>query len=119
VARRNVALRLECRFDLLVRGRFTDSTAGPLEPMAALGFLAGSHCPHYDGEAERRPAYRAAVGAGRLASGYACDDGAALDFAGTGLRAIVAAKPAARAYRVERDARGMALETPLEPRILE
>lgn len=26
----------------------TDSTAGPLAPMSALGFLTGSHCPHYD-----------------------------------------------------------------------
>ena len=96
----------------------TDSTAGPLAPMSALGFLTGSHCPHYDGEAERRPAYRAAVAAGRLVPGLACDDGAALDFVGEELSAVVSAKPAARAYRVDPGTTGTAVETPLEPCIL-
>ena len=36
----------------------TDSIAGELTPMAALGMLEGSHCPHYDGEKERRPSYQ-------------------------------------------------------------
>lgn len=35
----------------------TDSWAGGLRPIDGLGFLPGSCCPHYDGEADRRPSY--------------------------------------------------------------
>jgi dipeptidase E len=35
----------------------TDSYGEGLEPLSCLGFLKGSNCPHYDGEADRRPAY--------------------------------------------------------------
>ena len=37
----------------------TDSWADRLRPLDCMGFLPGSCCPHYDGEAERRPAYHA------------------------------------------------------------
>ena len=33
----------------------TDSIPGDLTALPCLGLLAGSCCPHYDGEAERRP----------------------------------------------------------------
>ena len=46
----------------------TDSLAGELTPMRCLGFLAGSACPHYDGEKERRPAYQRMVAAGTIVS---------------------------------------------------
>ena len=43
----------------------TDSFGPQLEGMRdGLGFLAGSACPHYDGEALRRPRYRELVAAG-------------------------------------------------------
>lgn len=35
----------------------TDSAAQELSPLQCLGFLAGSCCPHFDGEIERRPSY--------------------------------------------------------------
>ena len=38
----------------------TDSFGPELDAIECLGFLAGSACPHYDGEAQRRPRYRAA-----------------------------------------------------------
>jgi peptidase E len=66
-----------------------------------LGFLSGSHCPHYDGEAQRRPTYHRQVAERSVPAGYAADDGAALVFDGTDLREVVASRPAARAYRVE------------------
>ncbi len=75
---------------------------GQLAPLRALGFLPGSHCPHYDGEPERRPAYHRLVEEGRLGPGYAADDGAALHFVGSQLVRVVASRPHARAYRVER-----------------
>ncbi|MGP6157952.1 MAG: Type 1 glutamine amidotransferase-like domain-containing protein [Vulcanimicrobiaceae bacterium] len=91
----------------------TDSVAGELTAMACLGFAAGSYCPHYDGEAERRPTYQRMVANGGVAPGYACDDGVGLHLQGTELHAAVSARPNARAYRLERDG-SAARETPLE-----
>jgi peptidase E len=67
-----------------------------------LGFLPGSHCPHYDGELQRRPLYRQLVGDGSLPDGYAIDDDAAIRFTGTERTEVVAGRPNATAYRVER-----------------
>src|SRR5262245_33356046 len=58
----------------------TDSWADRLRPLDCMGFLPGSCCPHYDGEAERRPAYHALVREGEIAPGYAIDDGVAAHF---------------------------------------
>lgn len=91
----------------------TDSVAGDLTRVTALGMLAGSHCPHYDGEKNRRPSYHGLVASGRIKPGYACDDGAALHYVDEAIHAIVAANPTARAYRVERTAGGKACETTL------
>jgi hypothetical protein len=57
------------------------------------------------------------VGTGTLRDGIACDDGVGAHFTGTELRQFVAARPNARAYRVERAGHG-ARETPLEVRLL-
>jgi len=78
----------------------TDSIPGPLTPMACLGFLPGSNCPHYDGELERRPAYHRLLAAGLLPAGYAADDGVGLHFRGSELHRIVSSRPPASAYRV-------------------
>jgi peptidase E len=67
-----------------------------------LGLLAGSCCPHYDGEEQRRPTFHRLIAAGELMDGLAADDGAALVFVGTELDEVVASRPAAAAYRVER-----------------
>ena len=90
----------------------TDSVPGALTALPCLGLLPGSACPHYDGEAERRPTFRRLVAAGDLLPGLAVDDGAALHFVGTTLAQVISSRPAARAYRVER-AGHEALETPL------
>ena len=71
-----------------------------LAPLNCLGFLAGSNCPHYDGEADRRPVYQRCVREGTLKAGYAADDGAALHFIGTDLQAVVSSRQSARAYSV-------------------
>ena len=91
----------------------TDSLAGSLTAMPALGFLAGSNCPHYDGEAERRPTYEGLIARGEIEPGYACDDGAALHYVGTDLRAAIASRQTAHAYRVDL-VDGRARETKLE-----
>lgn len=91
----------------------TDSVADELTTMSCLGFLPGSNCPHYDGERERRPYYRRAVGAGTIEAGIACDDGAGVHFVGTDLARAVAALPEANAYRVAASDDGDATETAL------
>ncbi|MCH4825459.1 peptidase E [Planococcus halocryophilus] len=78
----------------------TDSYGDKLEPLEALGFLPGSHCPHYDGEAERRPTYRQFVEQGTLQPGIAADDGAAVHYIDQEIKKVVSSRPAAKAYRV-------------------
>ena len=78
----------------------TDSLGGDLAPLRDGSASSGSACPHYDGEPQRRPLYRALVDGG-FARGYAVDDAAALQFAGTGLVEAVALREGAAAYRVE------------------
>lgn len=92
----------------------TDSFGRGPEPISdLLGFLPGSHCPHWDSEPERQPAYTSAVASGRLAPGFAADDGAALHFVGTGFREAVTSRPGARAFEV-----AINRATPLPTRLL-
>ncbi|WP_409253985.1 Type 1 glutamine amidotransferase-like domain-containing protein [Bacillus sp. SCS-153A] len=79
----------------------TDSYGDGLEPLKALGFIKGSHCPHYDGELERRPAFTAFIASSKLSAGYAADDGAALHFIDGKLERVVSSRPHATAYFVE------------------
>lgn len=98
----------------------TDSFGPTLHPLdGALGLIAGSHSPHYDGEPQRRPAYHALVRDGRLPPGIAVDDHAAAVFDGGRLVEVVAAHPGPTAYRVELDERGDVTEVALEARVLE
>ncbi|XKE94681.1 peptidase E [Metaplanococcus flavidus] len=78
----------------------TDSYGDKLEPLKALGFLSGSNCPHYDGEAERRPTYRKLVDDGTLQPGIAADDGAAIHYIDGEIKRIVSSRPDAKAYFV-------------------
>ena len=81
----------------------TDSFGPELVGMEdGLGFLHGSACPHYDGEARRRPRYRELVDCG-FPEGLAADDGVALHYVGTELHEVVTCRPGAAAYRVSRD----------------
>jgi dipeptidase E len=80
----------------------TDSFGPQLEGMRdGLGFLQGSACPHYDGEALRRPRYRELVDSG-FPEGIAADDGVGVHYVGTELREVVSCRPEAGAYRVTR-----------------
>lgn len=78
----------------------TDSYGDKLEPLKALGFLSGSNCPHYDGEAERRPTYRKLVDDGTLQPGIAADDGAAIHYIDGEIKRVVSSRPGAKAYFV-------------------
>jgi peptidase E len=88
----------------------TDSFRVELDGLDCLGWLPGSCCPHYDGEENRRPAYRRLLADG-FPPGIAIDDHAAARFEGTELAEVVSAVDGAGAYRVGRDG-----ETPLPVR---
>jgi peptidase E len=80
----------------------TDSFGDELGPMECLGLLPGSACPHYDGEARRRPVYTGLVAAG-FPAGLAADDDVALHFVGDELREVVTTREGATAYRVSQN----------------
>ena len=80
----------------------TDSFGRPLRPLHdGLGFARGSFCPHYDGERDRRAAYRRFVGSGELPAGWAAEDGVAVLFENGGVAGIVASRRGKSACRVE------------------
>ena len=88
-----------CWFEAGVTDSFGPQLAGHGLPRAC---CPGSACPHYDGEEQRRPRYRALVDAG-FPEGIAADDGVGLHYTGAELREIVTCRPGAAAYRVTRD----------------
>ena len=77
-----------------------------------MGFLPGVCCPHYDGEADRRPAVQRFVAKGILPEVLAIDDRAAAHFVGRKRKRIVSYRPGAGAYRVHREGREV-IETAL------
>lgn len=98
---------MNCWFEALL-----SNSLGALQALRdGFGLLAGSACPHYDSEADRRPLFQELI-ATYLRDGYAADDGAALHFAGKRLVEAVSSRPKARAYRVERTAGVVETEIP-------
>ena len=102
-----------CWFDYGV----TDSIAGPLTALPCLGFLAGSNCPHYDGERARRPTFRKMIAGGRIPDGVAADDGVALHYIDGKLARVVSSRSKAKGYRVTRSGK-RAVERVLPTRYL-
>jgi peptidase E len=89
-----------CWFEASVTDSFGAGLAGMRD---GLGLLAGSFCPHYDGEELRRPVYERLVREEGFPPGIACDDHAAAVFRGTALEEVVAVREGAGAYRVGPD----------------
>jgi peptidase E len=125
----DVALRDAHKAGVLLAGRsagglcwFQGGTTDSFGPRLAalrdgLGLIPGSHCPHYDGEPERRPAYQAMVGSGELLPGLAVDDFAAAIYDGQRMVEVVAAEAGRTAYLV-RPVDGTVTETALPARRL-
>lgn len=95
----------------------TDSIPGKLSVLPCLGYLKGSCSPHYDGEAERRPALHGFMASGDILAGYAFDDGAVGHFINGDLKHVVSSRPNAKGYRVE-GIDGKAIESELDTRYL-
>jgi peptidase E len=94
-----VSAGMNCWFE----GCVTDSFGPQLEGLRdGLGFLAGTACPHYDGEERRCPRYRELIDGG-FPEGIAAEDGVGLHYVGTELREVVTCRPGAGAFRVTRD----------------
>jgi peptidase E len=98
-----------CWFEAGVTDSFGPELAGLHD---GLGFLPGSACPHYDGEAARRPMYERLVREG-FPAGLALDDGAGAYYRGTELVEIIASSASAAGYRVTADG-----ETRLDGRVV-
>jgi dipeptidase E len=90
----------------------TDSRPKELTKIECLGFLKGSHSPHYDGERERRPEYHKLIKDGVLKPGYAVDNNAAIYFEDNSVKRVVATNEKSKAYFVDM-AGGKIKETPL------
>jgi hypothetical protein len=65
-----------------------------------LGFIKGSHSPHYDAEPGRRPLYQKLVGSGAMMPGYACDNDAGIYFEDNTVKRVVAARAGSKCYYV-------------------
>jgi len=106
-----------CWFEASTTDSYLLGRADPLPD--GLGLVPGSFCPHFDSEPSRRPAYHRLVGEGALPPGIACDDLAAVHFAGTDVAEVLVSDAGAGAWRVEPGALGDVVETPFELRGLE
>lgn len=90
----------------------TDSFSDALRPLACLGFLPGSCCPHYDGEPQRRPSYHRLLAGGEISAGIAIEDWTAVHSQGVEISRVVASRNGARAYSL-RSVYGSVQEVPL------
>lgn len=98
----------------------TDSFGLELRPVTnGLALLPYGNGVHYDSEEQRRPLLHRLVAEGTLPTSYATDDGVGLSYEGSELVEAVADRTGAAAYRVERGADGKAVETRIEPRLLD
>ena len=70
----------------------TDSRPKEVTKIECLGFLKGSHSPHYDAEAARRPLYHKLIKSGELMPGYACDNDAGIYFEDNEVKRVVSTR---------------------------
>ncbi|MBV8657782.1 MAG: peptidase E [Burkholderiales bacterium] len=94
-----ISAGMNCWFETCL----SDSSGQGLAPLPGLGWLPGGACPHYDGEADRRPTLRTLIAQGHMPASWAADDGAALHFVDEQAVTAVASRPDAHVWRVERD----------------
>lgn len=92
----------------------TDSRPKALSIVQCMGFLKGSHSPHYDAEAGRRPLYHKLIGEGAMKPGYACDNDAGIYFEEGAVKRVVSARVGAKVYYVSASG-GTVTEKVFEP----
>lgn len=95
-------------------GGVTDSFGPGMAPLHdGLGLLEGTFCPHYDGEAARRPLYTRLVREG-FPAGVAAEDGVAVHYVDGRLHRVVTSRRGGRAWRVTPEG-----EAPLEADLID
>lgn len=77
----------------------TDSV-WPLGSIKGLGWLKGSACPHYDGEADRRPTVLRMIKKGEIMAGLALDNNSAAHYIDGEFHKIITTKAEAKVYLV-------------------
>ena len=92
----------------------TDSRPKELSTVYCLGFIKGSHSPHYDRDPGRRPLYQKLSSSGQMKPGYACDNDAGIYFEETEVKRVVSTRPEAKVYSVSM-VNGKINERVLEP----
>lgn len=92
----------------------TDSRPKELTIVKCLGFLKGSHSPHYDREPARRPLYQKLIGSGQMKPGYACDNDAGIYFEDNVVKRVVSTRAGAKCYYVS-VVDGKVVERVMEP----
>ena len=95
----------------------TDSRPQALSIVHGLGFINGSHSPHYDAEAGRRPLYQKLISSGEMKPGYACDNDAGIYFEDNTVKRVVSARVGAKVYYVSAVG-GKATERVMEPEMI-
>jgi dipeptidase E len=95
----------------------TDSRPKVLTTVQCLGFLKGSHSPHYDREPERRPLYQKLIGSGEMKPGYACDNDAGIYFEDNEVKRVVASRAGAKVYYVS-VVNGKVVEKLMDPEMI-
>jgi len=95
----------------------TDSRPKELSTVQCLGFLKGSHSPHYDAEPGRRPLYQKLIASGQMKPGYACDNNAGIYFEDNTVKRVVATNATSKVYYVSL-VNGKINERVMEPEII-
>jgi peptidase E len=95
----------------------TDSRPKELSIVQCLGFLKGSHSPHYDREPGRRPLYQKLIGSGQMKPGYACDNDAGIYFEDNTVKRVVHTRKDAKVYYVS-VVSGKVVEKLMEPELI-
>ena len=81
----------------------SDSSGDGLLPLAGLGWIKESLCPHYSEEPYRRPVFEAGIASSEFSAGYAIDDGAGIILEKGQAAGYVTARPNAAAYFIRQN----------------
>lgn len=85
----------------------SDSVPQKLTKVEGLGLIPGSNCPHFDGEAERRPVYKQLIKNGEMRYGIAVDDYCALHYINEKLHKVISEVEGANAYSFSNSTSGL------------
>lgn len=107
-----------CWFESGVSDSFVSPGSKTLDTVKALGFIEGSHCPHYDGEENRRAQYHRLINSGEIENGTAAEDGVGLFYENGKFIEAVSSRVDGRAFHVSKESSGV-VEREIKARCLQ